>query len=144
MLHARINRTNPEKIFIVVKNSYSTSAVTVGYPVHWDTSEADGVAVSIPAANKSVCAAGVIADASIANGSYGLMQIYGYNADAIVDGGTDVAAGDPLVMNAGAFELYKMSTASTTAGVVEVPCGFALAAITAATAAATAVFLKCM
>ena len=36
MLLQRISRTNPEKIYIVVKNSYSTAALSNGQPVIWD------------------------------------------------------------------------------------------------------------
>jgi len=32
----RINRTNPEKIFIVAKNTYSTASLTNGQAVMWD------------------------------------------------------------------------------------------------------------
>lgn len=142
MLFQRINRTDPEKIFIVAKNSYSTASLTAGMPVIWDyATDGDGVGVTIPTAQSGIAAAGITVG-TIASGAYGLFQVYGYNADAIVDGGTDVAAGDDLTMNAAAFELYKKSTAST--AVLDHSCGFALAAITAATAAATAIFVKCL
>ena len=36
MLFQRINRSNPEKVFIVAYNSYSTAAITVGQGVNWD------------------------------------------------------------------------------------------------------------
>ena len=36
MLLQRINRSDPEKIFIVVKNSYSTASLTNGQAVIWD------------------------------------------------------------------------------------------------------------
>jgi hypothetical protein len=36
MLFQRISRTNPEKIFVIVKNSYSTASLTNGQPVIWD------------------------------------------------------------------------------------------------------------
>ena len=36
MLFKRINRADPEKIFIVVKNSYSTASLTNGQAVIWD------------------------------------------------------------------------------------------------------------
>jgi len=140
MLFQRINRTDPEKIFIVAKNSYSTASLTAGMPAMWDyASEANGVAVTLPSAECGIAFAGITVG-TIAHGAYGLFQVYGYNADAIVDGGTDVTAGNPLTMNAAAFELYKLSTAST--AVLDQPCGFALAAITVATAAATAMFVK--
>lgn len=141
MLFQRINRSNPEKVFMTVYNDYSTAAITVGQPVIWDyASSANGVGVTKPTATHGGAFAGIVADTSIAAGAYGLIQVWGYNADAIVDGATDVAAGDMLVANAATFELYKMATGS--AVVLTVPCALALAAITATTAAATAVFIK--
>ena len=143
MLFQRIKRSDPEKVFIVAKNSYSTASLTAGMPVIWDyATDADGVGVTIPAADCGIACAGITVG-TIAAGAYGLFQVYGYNSEAIVDGGTiDVAAGTPLTMNAAAFELYAMPTAST--AVLDQPCGFALAAITATTAAATAIFVKCL
>ena len=142
MLFARVKRSDPEKIFVVAKNSYSSATLTAGQPVIWDyASEADGVSVTIPTAQSGIAAAGIVVGSIVLN-DYGLLQVYGYNSDAIVDGGTDVTAGNDLTMNAAAFELYKKSTAST--AVQDHSCGFALAAITAATAAATAIFVKCL
>ena len=142
MLFARVKRSDPEKVFVVAKNSYDTASLTAGQPVIWDyAADADGVGVTKPTAECGIACAGITVG-TIATGDYGLFQVYGYNADAIVDGGTDVAAGNPLTMNAAAFELYFLSTASN--AVLDQPCGFALAAITAATAAATAIFVKCL
>ena len=36
MLVQRANRTDPEKVFIVAKNSYSTASCTNGQAVIWD------------------------------------------------------------------------------------------------------------
>ena len=36
MLFQRINRSNPEKVFVVAYNSYSTAAITNGQYVPWD------------------------------------------------------------------------------------------------------------
>lgn len=36
MLWQRINRGDPEKIFVTVFNSYSTAAITNGQAVNWD------------------------------------------------------------------------------------------------------------
>ena len=51
MLMNRINRTDPEKVFIVVKNSFSTASLSNGQAVIWDyTADADGVGVTKPTA----------------------------------------------------------------------------------------------
>ena len=36
MLWQRINRSSPEKVFVVAYNSYSTAAITNGQGVNWD------------------------------------------------------------------------------------------------------------
>ena len=59
MLFQRINRSDPEKVFIVVKNSYSTAAITVGQAVVFDyTTDQDGVGVTQP----STVLRGVVVD----------------------------------------------------------------------------------
>ena len=48
MLFQRVNRSSPEKVFIVVKNSYSTASLTNGQAVVWDwTTDKDGVGVTV-------------------------------------------------------------------------------------------------
>ena len=83
MLFQRINRTDPEKIFIIVKNSWSTAALADGYCVQWDfTTDKDGVGVTQPttmSASLGNAVAGIAAEA-IAVGEYGLVQVYGYHA----------------------------------------------------------------
>lgn len=152
LLFQRISRTSPEKVFIVVYNSYSTAAITVGQGVIWDfATDADGVGVTRPTAratNAGMAACGVVADASIAAGSYGLVQVYGYHAAVrvrTVTGGTPaIVAGRPLVINvAGSvFCLESVSTASTT--MLTFPMGFSLGATSGFTTIAKAAFLKAM
>ena len=152
MLFQRVNRNDPEKVFIVVYNSYATAAITVGQGVIWDfAGDADGVGVTrptAPATNAGLAAAGVVAAASFASGSYGLIQVYGYHSSVrmrTVTGGTPaIAAGRPLAINvAGSvFCLESMSTASTVVTVF--PMGFSLGATTGFTTAARAAFIKAL
>lgn len=152
LLFQRINRSSPEKIFVVVYNSYSTAAITVGQSVIWDfATDADGVGVTRPTAratNAGMAMAGVVAEATIAAGGYGLLQVYGYNSAVrmrTVTGGTPaIVAGRPLIINvAGSvFCLESVSTASTVA--LTFPCGFSLGATSGFTTAAKAAFLKCL
>ena len=86
MLFQRVNRTNPEKIFIVAFNSWSTASLTNGQAVIWDyTTDVDGVGVTKPtdgnlqAGHYGVAFAGIAAE-TIASGSYGLLQVYGYHS----------------------------------------------------------------
>lgn len=97
MLFKRISRTSPEQIFIVVKN-VSGSTVTGGYSVVWDLSASvDGVRVTRANTATLNCFAG-IADADIANGEYGLAQVFGYRSSAYITRSTVKvsAAGESL------------------------------------------------
>jgi len=83
MLFQRVNRTDPEKVFSVVYNA-SGGAFTVGQALEYDTTPtADGIRVTTPSTAGLSAFAGV-ATAGIANGAYGLAQVYGYNASASV------------------------------------------------------------
>lgn len=151
MLFKRINRADPEKIFIVVKNSYSTASLTNGQAVIWDfATDADGVGVTRPSAratNGGVAVAGVAAE-TIASGEYGLVQVYGYHSAVRVrtatGGSPAIAAGRPLALNAAGsvFCLESMATGST---VIQIqPCGFALAAQASWTTKTIAAFIKAL
>lgn len=149
MLFQRINRSNPEKIFIVAYNSYSTASLSNGQPAQWDyATDADGVGVTKPGARATgagLTLAGIAAE-TIASGDYGLIQVYGYHSATRVRQDTssaaaNVAAGRPLTQAAlTAFTLEPVNTASKQ--VVVVPCAFALAAQASWTTKAVACFLK--
>jgi hypothetical protein len=152
MQFQRVNRSDPEKVFVVVFNSYSTAAITVGQGVNWDfITDSDGVGVTMPlarATNAGVAAAGVVASASIASGAYGLVQVYGYHSAvrvrSVTTGSPAIAKGTPLFMNvAGSvFCLESASTASTS--ILKWPMGFALAANASFTTLAKAAFIKAL
>ena len=103
MQFTRANRTDPEKIFMVFKNSYSTAALSNGEAVMIDyATDADGVGVTVPAARGTVHNGSTIAGiaaATVAAGAYGLVQVYGYHSavrQRIASGGETLAAGKPL------------------------------------------------
>lgn len=158
MLFMRVNRTNPEKIFLVAKNSYATASLTNGQAVIWDwTTDVDGVGVTLATATENVSAgqdiAG-IASETIASGDYGLLQVYGYHSAVLVRTMTDsshvyhesraaIAKGTPLVGGITTVFALEGITPAETAQVLH-PCGFALAAQASFTIKAVAVFLKCL
>ena len=82
MLFKRINRTEAEKIFIVVQN-VSGGTLTSGYSCCFDLTAPDGVRVTQPATGFLQAFAGV-ADADIADDGYGLVQVYGYRSSAYI------------------------------------------------------------
>jgi len=158
MLFQRVNRTDPEKIFIVAKNSYSTASLTNGQVVIWDwTTDIDGVGVTLATATENVSqgtdVAGVASE-TIAAGAYGLLQVFGYHSAVRVRTLTAtghvyhesrgvVAKGTPLVGGITAVFCLEGITPAETAQVLQ-PCGVALAATAVFTTAAIAVFLKCL
>lgn len=143
MFTTGVTRTGPEKVFIQVKNGYSTASLTVGQIVCLSTAAADGTTVTRPATANLALVKGVVKDASIAYGEYGEVQCYGYNEDALVSGGTDVAAGDKLTAKNGVFNAIK---ATTTTAISSGESGLliALQAFTTSTAAAKKVEIRCM
>ena len=151
MLYLRVNRSLPEKVFIVVMNSWSSASLTNGQPVMWDfPTDADGVGVTRPTAratNGGVAIAGVAAETIVA-GDYGLLQVYGYHSAVRVrtmtGGAPAIVAGSPLALNA-AGSLFTLENWDTGATNIQVhSCGFALAAQAVWTTTAIAGFLKCL
>ena len=158
MLFQRISRADPEKVFVVAKNSYDTASLTNGQAVIWDwTTDVDGVGVTLATATENVSCgidvAGIAAE-TIAAGDYGLLQVYGYHSAVRVRTMTTtshvyneslsaVAKGTPLVGGITTVFALEGITPAETAQVLH-PCGFALAASTTFTTAAIAVFLKCL
>jgi hypothetical protein len=154
MLFQRINRSDPEKMFIVARNSYSTASLTNGQAVMWDyVTDGDGVGVTLAVAGRAkhagFAAAGIAAE-TIPAGSYGLIQVYGYHsavrARSITGGTPAIATGTPLSLLNAVFclEGSPSSWASTVKVYVDQPCAFALAANAAYTTAAIAAFIKAL
>lgn len=158
MLYQRINRSDPEKIFIVAMNSYSTGTLVAGQPVCWDhQTDANGVSVTKPYAIATCGGASFagVASESIAHNAYGLIQVYGYcssvavhtitaSSDATNLGlGRAVAVGVPLTLPFAAdFALEGADTGSKK--YLKVIGGFALAAQASYTTKRIAVFLKAL
>ncbi len=157
MLFQRINRSDPEKIFIVVYNSFASASLSNGQPAMYDyATDADGVGVTKPTAIGAHIGAPVmagIAAETIAAGAYGLIQVYGYHSAVRVRTATTtgttplkvnaIAAGSPLhPAFAAAFCLESFSSASTSYLVS--PVGFALAAQASYTTKAIAAFIKAL
>jgi hypothetical protein len=106
MLFQRVNRTDAEKVFVVVYNA-SGGAFTTGQAMCWDTgTSADGIRVTTPATATRSSFAG-LALAGIANGAYGLAQVYGYTGSASVkaDITTALVAGSILIPINGSADL---------------------------------------
>lgn len=106
MLFQRVNRTDAEKVFVVVYNA-SGGAFTTGQAVVWDCgTSADGIRVTTPATATLSSFAG-LCQAGIANGAYGLAQVYGYTSTASVkpDVTTALVAGKIFLPKNGSADL---------------------------------------
>lgn len=120
MLFQRINRSDPEKVFIVVKNGYATAALTNGQPVMWDLTDKDGVSVSISTGAKTPALFAGVAAETIAIGDYGLIQVFGYHPAVVVTcstTGKNIVAGDALYLRSAAFNFLNFwATSGATPG----------------------------
>ena len=155
MLFQRIKRSDPEKIFVIAKNSYSTASLTNGQWVRWDhDDDCDGVGVTIGSADTGLSVAGVAAE-TIASDEYGLIQVYGYHSAARVRTMTtsshtyneallEVAKGSPLAFDITADVFCAEGINNATGNFNLAPCGFALAAQASFTTRAIAVFIKAL
>ncbi len=113
MIWQRVNRSDPEKIFIVVQN-VAGGTLTAGYSCVWDVSAPDGVRVT-QAVTATLGAYAGIADADIANNGYGLIQVFGYRSSAYIYSSTgSSAAGDILIPTDSSYGLSPYAYAQTT------------------------------
>ena len=110
MLWKRISRTQAETAFVVVRN-VSGSTATAGYSVVFDTgASADGVRVTQASSTDLQAYAGV-ADSDLADGAYGLVQVYGYRSSIYVYSSTgSSAAGDELTVVADEWGVTPQAT----------------------------------
>lgn len=144
MLFKRISRTDAEKAYIVVQN-VSGSTLTAGYSCVFDTSASvDGVRVTQASAGDVSAFAGV-ADADIANSSYGLVQVYGYRSSALISySSVSLVVGDVLGPYGGVWGLARTAGA-TAASKAFAFCCEAVASSTAVAHTTTAkVFLRAL
>lgn len=159
MLFQRINRSDPEKIFMVFKNSYSTASLTNGQPVILDyATDADGVSITKPTASNEAggkhagfASAGIVAE-TIDHGSYGLVQVYGYHsavrARSLTGGTPAIAAGVPLTQISAVFALesFPLSVVATSTATQALffPIALALGAQASWTTKTVAAFIKAL
>jgi len=157
MLMNRINRTDPEKVFIVVMNSTAT-AMTNGQAVQWDfATDADGVGVIKPTAGTGraghygTAFAGIAAE-TIAASDFGLLQVYGFHSAVRVRSGTGgkpaIVAGTGLTCINAVFALESYAAAAAATSTLTLHnahwVGFALAAQASFTTKAIACFIKAL
>ena len=148
MIIQRVNRTNPEKVFIITRNDEGVT-VPIGSPVNFKFDAVrDGLDVEravTGGAVKTLLTAG-LADAAIPTLQYGLVQCYGVRTDAVFLG-TDSAqaVGNLLIITHASNALMSVTAGAATEWLPAFACGVAQATIAASTTTNTAVvFIRCM
>lgn len=144
MLFKRLNRTDAERVFAVFKaNEAGVSADDlVALSVTGGAAAADGVGVEQPTATGLGTIVGV-ADAAIANGAYGLVQIYGYRSTSRINSGSvsSVTAGGFLKPVADQDYLETVASSVT----ANLPSFTILDSLASSSATQSAkVFIRCM
>ena len=146
MIFQRINGGDAEKVFAIFYNVQGAT-ITANYVARLDTATFDGVRVTQPTTATFSLLVGV-ANTSILDSTYGLVQIYGYRGSAFITNATDqaITAGDILVPVNGASHLARQAAGNGTqiAGSGLIIAGEAFATATTPAAAAKKVFIRCM
>ena len=116
MIFQRLNRTDPEKVFLVARNSEG-STLNADDMCAWETASAsiDGTRVRQPDTSHGGSITGVV-DAAITDGSYGLVQVYGYRSTSrIFQTNTSQDTGAFLEASLGAAHLSSYASSLTAA-----------------------------
>jgi hypothetical protein len=102
MLFQRVNRDNPERVFMVMKANAAGIAADDVVQLELTAASVDGINIIQPATANTLAVVGV-ADAAIANGSYGLVQIFGYRSTSRIGptSNTQSSLGQALIPVAG-------------------------------------------
>ena len=158
LIFQRVNRTDPERVFVVIKNSYSTASLSANQWVAYDlVTDEDGVSVTKISGVLRHMPSGVAVE-TIAHGAYGLMQVWGYRDGARCAAGSGlntskISEGTFLYVKTSGFACHGLHTIAST---VTIPawrldkCGVAMtpsntaAKATSATTWVGKVFVKCL
>jgi len=139
MIFQRLNRTDPERIFMVMRSN-ETSAADDCVCLETNSDSIDGVRVRLPDTGLLHTFVGV-ADAAITSGSYGLIQVYGYRSTSrIFQTNTSIDTG--VVLTPVAAAVYAQSFASS-----NVPYGVLLETIVSSSVSNTVsrkIFIRAM
>lgn len=146
MLFPRLNRTEPEKVWMCVK---AGEALLIGRPVclHFNGTDDGKVGYTADAATDATLVVG-LADKAIASGDYGLVQCYGFRSDAQIINASDAAAdcGAVLAVGSASSGYLYMSVSAGAATALQPNFVLALSAskTTSTTLYTGGVFIRCM
>lgn len=142
MIFQRLNRTNPERIFMVVRPNEAGVAADDTLQLSVNTASNDGTWVEQPSSALLATTLFVgVADAAIASGAFGLCQVYGYRSTSrVLASNADQAAGVAL---AAVSDQDYLSSFASTANVT--PLAVLIASATSSTGSVSrAIFLRTM
>lgn len=121
MIFQRVNRTDPERVFIVARNSEG-STLNADDVAAWETASAsvDGVRVRQPDTAHAGSIVGII-DAAITDQSYGLVQVYGYRSTSrIFQTNTSQDTGDFMEASLAAAHLSSYDSSQSITSTTDV------------------------
>ena len=144
MLFKRLNRTDAERVFVVMQANAAGIAADDVVQLELTAASVDGVRVIQPASANVLATVGV-ADAAIANGAYGLVQVYGYRSTSRIGptDSTQTSLGQALIPVAGQ-DYFSTITSLAMNGT---PIAILLESLTTGTSSNTVskkIFLRCM
>jgi len=144
MLFKRLNRTDAERVFVVMQANASGIAADDVVQLELAAASVDGVKVIQPASANLLATVGV-ADAAIASGAYGLVQVYGYRSTSRIGptDSTQTSLGQALTPVAGQ-DYFSTITSLSMNGT---PIAILLESLTTGTSSNTVskkIFLRCM
>jgi len=116
MIFQRLNRSDPERVFLVVENNEGATMVKDA-TAQWELASAsvDGVKVRDVDSANDWAFAGIV-DADIADNEFGLIQVYGFRSSSIIfQTGTSVATGAALAAVTGVHYLNSVATTTSSA-----------------------------
>ena len=145
MIFQRINRTNAERVFVVMKANEAGIAADDVVQLDTTAGSADGVNIIQPETAGLNLTVG-LADAAIADGAYGLVQVYGYRSTSRLHvRSSSLIAGYHLIPVDQDDVLVQLNPTGFSA--VNYHPGFAtlesVAAVTSSTVSAK-IFIRCM
>ena len=145
MIIQKVNRVDPEKVFIVVRNDDSVAFVkggAIGFKFDTDRDGLDAELADTTTDNTLIAG---IADSAIPAGEYGLVQIYGVRTDAVIwRTNAAVVVGDALVVTHASVALMRAAAGAASAYLPAFAAGAALASTDGAKTDTTTVLIRCM
>lgn len=150
MLIQRVNRDDPEKVFISCQNDDGSSSWVAGEPVFW---QADGTDDGLDAVSGGTDATSSlligVADTTTADQGYGLVQVYGVRTDAVINqAGTasdaNGAIGDVLAPWTASSAFSGVAAGAATGFLPSVVLMETVASSSAVATTTGTVFLRCM